>query len=414
MGCVVGLAVLVGPLVPGGRPAGAAPQALPWPGSSPARVADAAGALGGNVSGLAPSGPDGLWAVRDAPGELLALDRSGDGWTRRPGWEGDRPLRYPDGHAGPDAEAVTTVAGDPGAVYVGAERDNSASSSRRNSVLRFSTAGVGALQATTEWRLDDLVPGTGANTGIEGLAWVPDDVLVAAGLRDLAGRAYVPSSYPAHRDGLFVVGVEQRGDLLVVALTDDGRATLVTTITTGLASVMEVHWHDETGELWALCDDNCDGTATVLRPAGTGYAVAAVLQPPSGSASLNDEGFVRLGCRDGRSAVVWSDDGATGGHTLRESALPCGAVGAVPAAAVAATTSPAAVTPGDPGPGTTATATPAGERAVPADAAPPAATSGSSAVRTLVIAGVAVVVAAAGAAVAIAAVRRRRAVRDRL
>ena len=101
----------------------------PWPTSEPALVADEARALGSNVSGLAANGPDGLWAVRDGPGALLALERVGNVWTSRAGWGDGRVLRYPDGHAGPDAEAVTTVAGDVDAVYIGAERDNADPSS---------------------------------------------------------------------------------------------------------------------------------------------------------------------------------------------------------------------------------------------------------------------------------------------
>jgi hypothetical protein len=300
-----------------------ATSAVEWPGSAPARVADAPGALGANISGLAVAGPASVWAVRDAPGALLALDRTSALWLVRAGWGDGRALRYSDGHGVPDAEAVTTVDGDSGAVYVGAERDHGDSSQRRNSVLRYDTAGTGPLLATMEWHLDDMLPTRGANTGIEGLAWIADDTLVAAGLRDRSGRVYVPADRPAHHGGLFVVAIEQSAALHLVLLTEDGSASLVTTFPSGLPSVMELHWSAEHQELLAVCDDTCGGVSALVRPRDGAFEVFALVQSPSGSAALNDEGFARLPCDGATASVVWADDEATGGHVVRESVLPC-------------------------------------------------------------------------------------------
>jgi hypothetical protein len=339
---------------------GSSPATRDWPGTAPARIADAAGALGGNLSGLAVAGPTSIWAVRDAPSSLLLLDRSGDTWTPRAGWGTGRTLTYPDGHAGPDAEAVTTAATDPGAVYVGAERDNGESSKRRNSVLRYDTGGTGALRATTEWRLDDLLDTSGPNTGIEALTWVPDRVVVAAGLRTRDGRPYDPSAYGAHRGGVFVIGVEQQRDLSVVVLRDDGRADVLATVASGLPSTMELHFDAGNDELWALCDDTCGGLASVLVPSDGGLVIGALVRPPQGSSSSNNEGFARLACSNSRTVVVWSDDSATGGHALREADLPCGPVLA----------RPDAITNGASGPtGASVSTNPAGTPAAPATAA---------------------------------------------
>jgi hypothetical protein len=311
------------------------PATRDWPGTEPAQLGDAAGALGGNISGLVPAGPAALWAVRDAPGQLLALDLAGETWSVRPGWGTGRTLTYPDGHAGPDAEAVTSVDGEEGVVYVGSERDNSDPTKPRNSILRYETGTSGVLRATTEWRLDHLLDAAGPNTGIEGLAWVPDQVVVAAGLQDRTGRPYQPSQYAAHHGGVFVVAVEQQRTLSIVLLREDGGADLLASVASGLPSVMELHWDAEDGALWAFCDNTCEGAGSVLVLRDGSFLVDLLVRPPRGTASLNQEGFARTPCRDGRSSAVWSDDSASGGHALRTSVLPCGAVFATPAATAA-------------------------------------------------------------------------------
>lgn len=335
----------------------AAAPTLDWPGDPVVRVADETGRLGGNLSGLALDGTDRLWVVRDT-GALLNVERDGDGWTPTDGWGDGRALLYPDGHEGPDAEAVTTVAGDAGAVYVGAERDNDEGGQSRNSVLRYETGGRGALTATKEWDLTAVLPSSPANTGIEGLTWIDDGALVAAGLRTDAGAPYAPATLPAHGGGLFVVGLESDGGLFLVALTDGGGVSLVASLPSGLDRVMEVVWSAERQELWALCDNGCNGHAAVFRGNGAGFELTAEVKPPKGMADLNDEGFAFLPCTDGANTVVWADDLATDDHALRTSSLPCGRVtGATAPPTLAPTTAASAATASTVGGSSTASAT---------------------------------------------------------
>lgn len=320
------VAVLAGPLL------AAAP--LTWPGGA-ARTVDDAGALGTNVSGLATAAPDALWAVRDGPGALLRLERRGDAWRPADAWGRGRTLRYANGAGNPDAESVAVSAKDDGAVYVGAERDNDASSVSRNAVLRYAaTPGAGDLVATAQWDLTALLPQTRANTGIEGLTWIPDEALAAAGLRDDRGAAYVPSAHRAHGGGVFAVGVEQDASVHLVLLADDGTSELLASITTGARGVMELAWRSSTSELWAACDDTCGGAVTVLRVVSGSFAVAALLSPPAELAARNDEGLAFAGtCGAADAAVVWADDLAADRHVLREASLACDPIGA-PSAAV--------------------------------------------------------------------------------
>lgn len=359
----------------------AAPPTLPWPGG-PARTADRDG-LGGNVSGLAYANESTVWAVRDGPGALVKLERNGSDWIAAPGWDEGRNLEYADGSGEPDAEGVTVDAD--GVIYVAAERDNKKGGTSRNTVLRYDISGSGTLRATRQWEFNAILPQAAANTGIEAIAWVPDDALVAAGFRDLAGAVYRPADYPGHGKGLFVVAPETNGTLYTAALRNDGGVALISTMPSGLSAVMDLTWSPARQELWAVCDNTCGGAAAVFRLANGGFEPTAVVQPPDGMANLNNEGFaVAPTCSSGSLAVLWSDDGATGGKALRAATLPC-------AGFAAATPTP------------TTTAAPITTRA--GEAQPRAAEGGSSATGLLI----AVAVLALGAIGSTVAIRRKRA-----
>jgi Esterase-like activity of phytase len=302
----------------------AAPGAIAWPGGAPVRPAGAGNALGSNLSGLAVDGRSGLWAVRDS-GALVHLERSGTGWKPSSGGSGERTLRYPGGKGSPDAEGVTTA--NDATVYVAAERNSDASNTSRNSILRFDTAGNGALTATKEWTLESVFGTTPANTGVEGVAFVPDSVFVAMNFRTDAGKVFAPADYPDHGDGLFATAIEGKGDVVFVALHDDGRVTKVGVVATGIDAIMDLSWSAERQELWATCDNHCKGQAAVLHPGDGAFQVGAIVQPPAGMEAFNDEGFVIVPtCTNGTMVAVWSDDAATGGTSLREADLPCGPI----------------------------------------------------------------------------------------
>lgn len=359
----------------------------PWPGPAQVAGGDERGTLGKDLSGLVwVEGPDGaaqLWAVQNQPGRLFRLvggvgvggadGQGGDGppgvWRlEAPGsWASPRQLRYPSGAGSPDAEGVTAVgpAGghdsgghdsgghDPGVgddpgmlvLYVAAERDNEAGGLSRNSVLRYEVdphvdplgASGTELVATHEWNLTDLLPGTAANGGLEAIAWVPDEVLVANGLVDeRTGEPYAPEAGTSHAGGLFFVGIEDTGEVQALALDHDtGLARIVQRIAAPFDHVTALEADLETGELLLLCDDRCSGRTAVLR-VGTGapgtvagrYSVVARHRRPEGADNWNVEGLAiapRSYCSEASAsrAVIWADDGATADHALRVGAFSC-------------------------------------------------------------------------------------------
>ncbi|HET6298753.1 MAG TPA: lamin tail domain-containing protein [Kribbella sp.] len=310
----------------------------PWPGGAAQSTVDDASTFGTNTSGLAyqASGsttPGVLWAVKNGPGTLYRMEWDGAKWVpaTTDGWNAGKALHYPDGTGDPDAEGVTlTAAGLAGGVFVSTERNNSNSNVSRPEVLRFDPTGTAnSLTATKEWNLTADLPPVAANSGLEGISWIPDSFLTSHGFFDEhTGAAYQPSTYPGHGDGLFFVGLEGNGTIYAYALDQvGGRYTRVATIASGFPGVMDLNFEPETNHLWAVCDDTCSGRTATLGIAADGkFAVTELYERPGSMPNTNNEGFViapQSECVDGHKPVYWSDDNDLDGHALRSGTLNC-------------------------------------------------------------------------------------------
>jgi hypothetical protein len=308
----------------------------PWPGGTTVASVDDTATFTTNLSGLdyQPSGsaaPGTLWAVQNGPGTLYKLTWNGTTWApdAASGWGTGAALRYPDGSGDVDSEGVTLAAGT-GSLYVGSERNNAVSSISRNAVLQFDTTASGSnLTAMREWNLTADLPATGANTGIEAVSWVPDTFLVANAFVDqTTGAAYDPAGYPNHGDGLFFVAVEATGGIYAYELDhSDGTFTRLATIASGFPGVMALEFDAELGNLWAVCDDTCQGRSSMLRIDATGaFGVTASFNRPADMPNLNNEGFAiapLAECTSGVRPVFYSDDSDTAGNSLRRATLTC-------------------------------------------------------------------------------------------
>lgn len=350
-------------------PSGTGPVAAgaqPWPGSASTTVADQAcawktttGPEGRDVSGLVfdPEHADVLWAVKNKSW-VFRLVQQGDLWVpdTADGWGAGKQIVFPTGVGLPDSEGLTV--GADGALYVTTERDNANSGIALNSVLRFDPATAGpVLVATTQWDLtadfpELNVPGK-ANLGFEGVAFVPDTYLVRNGFVDEStGSVYYPSDYPGHGAGLFFAALENDGKLYGYALNADGTAHRVAVVDTGMGHVMDVQFDADLQRIWALCDNTCSVSSTLLEVDGTGAIVPDVVYArPADLPNVNIEGFAIAPdstCVDGVKAAIWSDDGIAGpgheGHALYRGTFPCGLD-------LGAQGAPAAVDLGDRGPG---------------------------------------------------------------
>lgn len=321
-----------------------------WPGSDDVAVIDGLNVFATNGSGLTYEGAAGgnpavLWAVRNGPGTLFRMVFSGGIWTpdQTNGWATGKLLKYTDGTGNPDAEGVTFAGGgSAGGMYVSVERNNDASSISRNVILRVVPSAAASLTATNQWDITADIPVTGANLGLEAITWIPDSMLVANGFYDeVKARAYAPADYPDHAGGLFFVGVEANGNVHAYALNHTNNtftrvATFASGFTTlaGGSSIMDLAYDRESGYLWAVCDDSCNGVMSIFEidkvvgsPTRGRFKSNRTYARPSSMPNINNEGFTfapNSECVNNRKPVFWADDNETAGHTIRRATMPCG------------------------------------------------------------------------------------------
>lgn len=326
----------------GGGTGGGTGTAAAWFGLDDVTTVDGLSIFGGNLSGLmyeAASGgnPAVLWGARNGPGSIFRLIFNGTIWTpdAANGWSAGKGLKYPDGTGEPDTEDITFTTGSAAGIYTIAERNNSANSVSRNSILRFDPSGSStSLTATNEWNLTADLPVTGANLGIEAVTWIPDAFLVSKGFVDEStGLAYNPSRYANHGTGLFFVGVEANGIIYAYALDHSTNGfTRVATFSSGFpAGVMALSYDRDFNYLWAECDDGCGGLiATFEINVATGkFQQTRQFNRPASMPNINNEGFAvepTAACVSGKKFVYWADDSETGGHAIRRATVSCTAL----------------------------------------------------------------------------------------
>ncbi|MFK4083438.1 discoidin domain-containing protein [Kribbella sp. NPDC020789] len=295
-----------------------------WPGDATVTVADGSNVFGQNLSGLTFESPDVLWAVKNGPSTLYRLTRDGALW--RPDSIGARTLNYRNGSGDPDSEAVVYT---PDGLVVATERDGDNSESSLLKVLRYDPRSTAkSVNATAEWNLTGNLPAVGENDGLEAISWIPDSFLTAQGFQDERTNApYNPASYSNHGTGLYFVGLEDNGMVYAYALNQSGGTfTRVAAFAGGFPAIMELEFEPETGLLWSICDDTCQGRSATLSIVNGKFTVVGTYDRPSGLPDYNNEGFAiapQSTCTAGRKQVVWADDGNDGGHALRTGTLRC-------------------------------------------------------------------------------------------
>ncbi|WP_431277827.1 lamin tail domain-containing protein [Leifsonia poae] len=326
-----------------------------WPGSASVAVADkqcawttTTGPEGRDVSGLVfdPTNANVLYSVKNKSW-VYRMVKQGDLWVpdTTNGWSAGKEIFFP-GNTDvatnqPDSEGLTV--GPDGALYVTTERNNAANTIPLNSILRFDPAQSGTqLVATDQWNLTAEFPELHAgnkdqaNLGFEGVTFVPDGYLTANGFVDQStGKTYKPTDYPQHGTGLYFAALENDGKLYAYALNADHSFHRVAVVDTGMGHVMDVAYNTDTQRIWALCDNTCGVTSTVLKVSTTGSIVPDVAYSKPASLPVNNlEGFAlapNSTCVDGTKEVLWSDDGIYGagtgspteGHALYSGRINC-------------------------------------------------------------------------------------------
>ena len=136
----------------------------------------------------------------------------------------------------PDTEGITV--GPDGSLFITTERDNAASGVPLDSILKFDpTTSETSLSATDQWVLTPDLDFTAAdaNLGFEGVAYVPDSALTAAGFTTDDGSAYDPADYAGKLPGVYFGAVEKTGHLRAYVLKADHTWTRIADVDTGTA-----------------------------------------------------------------------------------------------------------------------------------------------------------------------------------
>jgi hypothetical protein len=309
-----------------------------WPGSDVIAVASTPSAFGPNLSGLAyepatASAPAGLWAVQNDPSKIYQLIWNGSVFTPSTanGWSQGKTLLYPNGEGSPDSEGLTRTAWESSEMYVVAEGDNLVADTNRPTVLRYELLGTASsMVATHAWDLTSDLPATLSNKGLEGIAWIPDDQLVARGFFDEGrGATYDPASYAEHSGGIFLLGTEATGMIYgYVLMSTTGAFQRVASFGSGQAAVMDLSFDRDNGTLFSLCDSACNDRITLLDIGADGrFAVRATLPPPPALADMNNEGIAlapESECVAGHKAFFWADDDESNDYAIRRGTILCG------------------------------------------------------------------------------------------
>ncbi|MCG7292729.1 lamin tail domain-containing protein, partial [Corynebacterium afermentans] len=253
--------------------------------------------VGADFSGIDFDDEGIAWVVNNGTGKLWAI-RFDDNGNAQVG--GEWQLRYSDRTGTPDAEGVTV--GKDGALYVATERDGGDDKVSRPSVLRFERPKftTGELEATHEWNLSGFTGEIGANSGLEAISYLGED--------------------------LYAVGVESDGKVYFVDLAND-TPVLKDSYKAPFPGVMALDYDMTSGELRVLCDEKCGGASIVLKDNNGKFEPQGEMQrnPENMGTSIANEGygtFTKVGeCVDGKkqstTRFLWTDDGATGGTVLR-------------------------------------------------------------------------------------------------
>ena len=315
-----------------------------WPGQNAVVTVDVANTFPSNLSGLfyeagQGSAPAVLWGALNGPSKLYRLINDGTNWVPDTdnGWAAGKTLHYATGLGSPDSEGVTRAAPGSTTLYVSSERDNENNGVSRLVVLMYdATTTASTISSLRDWDLTSNLPVTGANLGLEAIAWIPDSYLVAKGFIDESKNLpYDPASYANHEGGIFFVGVEGSGMIYGYALDHVGGGyTRVATIVSGNPAIMDLNFDREVGYLWAICDDSCQGRSNVLdidtrvgSPTKGKFYIRRGFERPSTMPNINNEGFAitpESSCVGGFKPVFYSDDSNTNLHAIRRDSIPCG------------------------------------------------------------------------------------------
>lgn len=311
-----------------------------WPGMDDIQTVDTNDYFTEKLSGLFYQPQDGanaaiLWGIQNYPPIMYKLTWDGNDWVSSPsnGWENGKTISYVNGEGFPDAEDLTMAHWDSNMIFVCSERNGHDSESRLSVLLYMDTDVDTFINATMEWVLTSDFPTVDANEGFEAITWVPDEFLVLGGFVDQhLDCLYDPLNYPDHSGGLIFLGLESGGGIYAYVLSlSSGTYQRVASFPSGSDYIMSLSFDRDSGYLWSMCDDTCNGIHNVHmldNSTGKFTQIASYSRPSSMGGNYDTEGFTIASesqCdANNQRRVFWADDKNDANHSLRTDTIPCG------------------------------------------------------------------------------------------
>jgi hypothetical protein len=247
-------------------------------------------------------GPSKFWAiVEDGAGSFRIDDRDGN----RAEWTGFG-----------DLESITQANLDEDVVYLLIEGDEH--------VVSYDVSVYGSETLLNDWDLRAYLPLNGDN-GSEGLAFVPDSFLSAAGFVDGTGAPYVSTE---GLGGLMLVGHQNGGGIFAFDLNPTtGGFKFVGEYKTSYTETAALEFDRSTGVLYVWHSGNFDTLERVSLAstpvAGQSYRRFVSEKIFDGPDHMNNEGIALMGiedCVDGTRSLFMATDngGAESLHWYRE------------------------------------------------------------------------------------------------
>lgn len=239
-----------------------------------------------------------LYAIDNGTATLWVIDVAKDGtMSFAKGYENGKQIRYQKdadnaSAAGPDTEGVT-VDGN-GYVYAASERDNGEKGVNYNSLLMVDPNAEGScLVAMQEWDLTDLLPAVSANMGIEAVEWVSNANVQGVLYDENTQAGFDASNYPnAISGGIFFVALEDNGHAYAFVLNDDGTATMIADIDSGIGGAMALDFDTYENVLWIAADNGYGNISAKVSLNGTSKPDITYVAPAKElDSTANNEGF---------------------------------------------------------------------------------------------------------------------------
>lgn len=246
-----------------------------------------------------------------------------------------------------DSEGVTKAEWESPVVYVASEREDGGAS--KLGVIAFNTA---SSTRVAEWDLtytpdaNAVESPVGANSGWEGITWIPDSHLEGKFIDPNTEEPYDSKNYPAHGGGLFILGLEATrsasgfrrkiaNNVYIFALHEGGGSfDKIVSFHAGLKSVMGLEYDRDTRQLWIHCDSACKNKSMIFQFGSSDGPInieeiepIAELPRPRGLKNLNFEGiaiFPESSCDEGKKRFIWTNDSGEAGEVLANNFMLCG------------------------------------------------------------------------------------------